>query len=73
MVSAAGILAMSAVRWCVVLTPALDQDVRFPEHVEDLPIEKFLPELAVEEFAAAGYHEWHRASRHRSPGRPAPP
>jgi hypothetical protein len=35
----------------VVDAPLLDDDLCFPEAVEDLPIEAFIPEFAVEGFA----------------------
>ena len=37
----------------VVMPPALDQDLRLAEGVEDLPVEQLIPETGVEAFAVA--------------------
>ena len=37
----------------VVVAPLLDEDPGFLEAAEDLPVEKFVPQLAVEAFAIA--------------------
>ena len=37
----------------VVLPPALDQHLSFLQRIEDLPVQKFVPQLAVERFIEA--------------------
>ncbi len=57
-------------------TPALDQDDRFLEGVEDLPVEQFVPELAVEALIVTvlPWRSWFDVERlHTDPAQPVAP
>jgi transposase len=52
----------------VVLAPLLDDDAGFPEGVEDLPIEQFVPETGIEARAVSVREQLPRAQRRQTTG-----